>query len=246
MLRNIFNGLTDLIYPKTCLACKKKFTTGNNPGKALDNFICGPCRKNILVNLPPFCSSCGRQLDKKNYSKNTCGQCQRKIFHFDRAFSPCSYTGTIKELIHEFKYRNKDHLADGLGKLMTNFIKEYNLPISYIDFIIPVPLYETKLREREFNQAHLLAKIIADEFNKDILTDVILRSRNTGTQTELDHNQRFNNVKGCFTFTNKRDIRGKNILLIDDVLTSGATASEASRPLKESGANVIFAITLAN
>ncbi|MBI4982691.1 MAG: ComF family protein [Candidatus Omnitrophica bacterium] len=246
MLRNIITGLTDLIYPKTCLACKTKITTKETKAKAMSDFICSNCRNDIKVNLPPFCLSCGRQLDKRGFSKNTCSQCQRKIFHFDRALSPCTYTGTIKELIHEFKYKNKEYLAGELSKLMINFIKEYRLPIEYIDFIIPIPLHQTRLREREFNQADLLSKHIATEFNKDILPDAIYRARFTNTQTELDHDKRINNVKGCFSLTGKRNLKGRNIMLIDDVLTSGATSSEASRCLKEAGANVVFVLTLAN
>lgn len=77
-----------------------------------------------------------------------CPSCLKKKLHFDRAFSPCVYEGAIKELIHEFKYKNKDYLGSVLSKPMINFIEEYNLPMEYLDLIIPVPLHSTRLRER--------------------------------------------------------------------------------------------------
>jgi len=241
MLRRFINGLADIVYPKTCLACKNKIK-----GQAADNFVCLKCWADIKRNLPPFCSSCGRQLDKKNLYKNICPACLKTKLHFDRAFSPCVYTGVIKNLIHEFKYKNKDYLGALLSKLMIEFIKEYNLPMDYLDFIIPVPLHKSRLREREFNQAQILSEHIAAEFKKGLLTDVLLRQRKTQTQTQLESNERFLNVRGSFAVTKWEAIKGKNLLLIDDVLTTGATSSEAALSLKNAGANIVFVLTLAN
>lgn len=241
MLRRLINGLVDIVYPKTCLACKDKIKTSS-----LNGLICTQCWGSIKRNLPPFCHSCGRQLEKNNFCKNICPVCQKTKLHFDRAYSPCIYTGVIKELIHEFKYKNKDYLGPVLSKPMIEFIKEYNLPIDFLDFIIPVPLHKTKLREREFNQAEILSKHIAEEFKKDVLTDILVRHRNTKTQTELELKERFTNVKGSFAVTKDAGIKGKSLLLVDDVLTTGATSSEAALSLKNAGANIVFVLTLAN
>jgi ComF family protein len=175
-----------------------------------------------------------------------CPSCLKKKLHFDRAFSPCVYEGAIKELIHEFKYKNKDYLGSVLSKPMINFIEEYNLPMEYLDLIIPVPLHSTRLREREFNQAEVLSRYIALEYNKEISNDTLKRNRNTRTQTDLETNERFLNVRGSFSLTKDKNIRGKNILLIDDVLTTGATSSEAASVLKDAGAGIVFVLTLAN
>lgn len=166
--------------------------------------------------------------------------------HFDRAYSPCVYEGNIKELIHAFKYKGKDYLGEVLSTLMIEFIKEYDIPIQDLDFIIPVPLHKTRLREREFNQAEILSKQIAKEFKKDLLADALIRHRYTKTQTGLEIHERLNNVKGSFSVNKKYDFKNRNTLLIDDVLTSGATASEAAYALKDSGANIVFVLTLAN
>lgn len=241
MLRRFLNAVVDIVCPPTCLVCKsalKKIA-------CVDNLVCIECWGKIKRNPPPFCHRCGRHLEKP-VTKNICPACVRKQLHFDRAFSPCVYEGTIKELIHAFKYQGKDHLGPTLTKLMTEFIGEYNLPMDILDLIIPVPLHKTRLREREFNQAQILSNHIAYRFNKKVLHDNLRRLRPTKTQTELEIDQRLSNVKDSFVATRGQDLKGKNILLVDDVLTTGATCSEAAYALKDAGANIVFVLTLAN
>ena len=239
MLRRLLRGLRDIAYPNTCLACKVKLNEK-------EGLLCKRCRAQIKMNLPPFCVSCGRHLEKNGLNKNTCSQCVRKRPHFDRAFSPCVYDGITKKLIHEFKYNGKDNLAVPLSKIMINFIREYNLPLSYLDLIIPMPLHKTRLREREFNQAEVLGRHIVEEFKKDLTTGVLLRHRLTKTQTELKNSERALNVIGSFSVDKNADLKGRNLLLIDDVLTTGATSSEAALTLKNAGAQAVFVLTLAN
>lgn len=242
VLRRFINALVDIVYPATCIVCKNSLK--RKP--SIEKFLCVECWTKIKRNLPPFCYCCGRHLEFNNFTKNICVSCIKKQLHFDRAFSPCVYEGVIKELIHEFKYKSKDYLGLVLSRLMVEFIREYNLPMEVIDFIIPVPLHKTRLREREFNQAQVLSNYIAREFNKMVLNDNLRRFRHTKTQTELEDTERLLNVKGSFALAKKEDIKGKNILLVDDVLTTGATASEAAYVLKNAGANIVFVLTLAN
>lgn len=241
MFREAFSGLIDLIYPRICLVCKSKLQAAH-----IDNLVCKKCWCAIDMNAPPFCRSCGKQLEKKSFAGNICPKCVRKTLNFDRAFSPCRYDGVIKELIHSFKYAGKDYLGAPLSRLMVEFIREYNLPIEYMDYIIPLPLHSAKMREREFNQAEILSRHIAVEFNKDILKGNLIRRRFTRTQTELEPQERFLNVKGSFSLREPDKIKGKNLLLVDDVLTTGATASEAAGALKDNGANIVFVLTLAS
>ncbi len=242
MFASLLNGLVDIVYPKTCLACKTRLKGVSS----IDSLVCGQCWSKIKRNPPPFCHSCGRHLDGKNSVKNICLKCVRKKSHFDRAFSPCIYEGTLKELIQEFKYNGKDYLGRTLSRLMIDFIKEYALPMDCLDLVVPVPLHKTRLREREFNQARILSSCIAKEFNKKMLPDVLIRNRNTRTQTELGEDQRLSNVQDSFSVTKSGAIKGLNVLLVDDVLTTGATSSEAAQALKNSGANIVFVLTLAN
>lgn len=241
MFRGVFSGLIDIIYPRICLVCKTKLDAAH-----IDNLVCKKCWSAINKNAPPFCHSCGRHLEKKSFAKNICPKCLRQNLHFDRAFSPCVYEGVIKELIHSFKYKGKDYLGAPLSRLMIQFIKEYSLPIKYMDSIVALPLHTVKIREREFNQAEILSAHIAKEFNKDILRNNLVRHKFTRTQTELEAEERFSNVKGSFSLKDPEGIKGKNLLLVDDVLTTGATASEAAAILKGAGANIVFVLTLAN
>jgi len=242
MLREFLSSVVDIIYPKVCLVCKNSLKNTSS----IDNIICAQCWVKIKRNLPPFCHSCGRHLEKANFNKNICPSCLKKSLHFDRAFSPCVYEGVVKELIHKFKYNDKDYLGSTLSKLMIEFIKEYNLPIECLDSIVPIPLHQTKLREREFNQAQVLSNYIAAEFDKKVLDKTLIRHRLTKTQTELETKARFVNVQGSFAITKKEDLKDKNILLVDDVLTTGATSSEAAYVLKNAGANIVFVLTLAD
>jgi ComF family protein len=248
MFDNLIHGLIDLLYPKVCVACRKSLKNISS----VDNVVCCGCWEKIKRNLPPFCRSCGRHLENpslyagRGVVKHICPACIRSKLHFDRAFSACTYEGIIRNLIHEFKYGGKDYLGMALSKLMIEFIKEYNVPVGYVDYIVPVPLYKTRLREREFNQAQVLSRHIASEFNKATLDGCLIRHRSTRTQTELENSARMENVKGSFSLTNNEAIKGKSLLLIDDVLTTGATASEAAAVMKSAGANIVFVLTLAN
>jgi ComF family protein len=241
MQNALLKSLVDLVYPKVCLSCKDKINE-----KTKREFICSQCYNAIEKNVPPFCHSCGRHLEKTNISKSICPTCLKNRFHFDRAYSPCRYTGAVKELIREFKYNGKEYLGDFLSQFLIDFIKEYSLPIEYIDLIIPMPLHQARLREREFNQAEVLSKYIGTEFNAKVATDILLRRRHTASQTDLEHNERLLNVKGSFKVGKENYLKNKNCLLVDDVLTTGATSSEAAFCLKEAGANVVFVLTIAN
>lgn len=241
MLRRFARGLTEILFPNLCLNCRRRLNHA-----ASDAYICDSCRLRIKRNLPPFCASCGRHLEKISRSKNICVSCQKSALHFDRAFSPCLYEGVIKELIHQFKYKGKEHLSAPLSKIMIEFIKEYDLPMDYLDLIIPVPLHRARLREREFNQAEILAKHIAFEFKKELGSGALIRNRLTKSQTGLAPQLRLANVAKSFSAAEGCELRNKNVLLIDDVLTTGATSSEAAYAVKQAGANIVFVLTLAN
>jgi ComF family protein len=242
MLRKLLAGLADIIYPQVCLCCKSKL---QNSG-TVNDLVCLDCWNKIKKNTPPFCYSCGRHLERGSCLKNICRECLKDKLSFDRAFSPCVYDGVIKKLIHSFKYGGKTGLGQPLAGLLTDFIREYNLPMDFIDFIVPMPLHRTRLREREFNQAEVLSNCICAEFHKKILKDSLIRHRHTKTQTELKTAERRMNVAGSFLVADKEAIRGANLLLVDDVLTTAATASEAASALKNNGAGVVFVLTVAS
>jgi competence protein ComFC len=241
MLRRLFQGLINALYPKTCPSCKAKLNAQEQ-----DSYICSDCRARIKKNTPPFCQRCGRHIEASGLSNSICSGCLKNKLNFDRAFSPCLYEGVIKELIHQFKYKAKTDLAKPLSEIMINFIKDYGLSIEQLDFIIPMPLHKTRLREREFNQAEELSKQISLAFNIEFSNNILMRNRHTLTQTNLPIEARFKNVENSFFVRKDAHIENRNFLLVDDVLTTGSTSSEAAKALKNAGANTVFVLTLAN
>ena len=241
ILQNFVQSFVDLIYPAYCQVCRNPL-----PRIAMDSMVCLSCWEKISLNRPPFCHGCGRQMGRRDRNKNMCQRCVQQPRVFDRAYSACVYDGTIKILIHEFKYNDKQYLGKPLARLLTDFIKGYDLPLWLIDYLVPVPLHSAKLREREFNQALILCKEVAAAVGKPVLDNNLFRYRATATQATLEPHQRFLNVHGCFAVTEKESVAGRNLLLIDDVLTTGATASQAAAALKDAGANIVFVLTLAS
>ncbi len=238
---NFISGLKDIIYPKNCLIC------GKNPEKdSVDELVCLKCWAAIKKNIPPFCAVCGRSLDNKSLTENVCCACLKRPLHFDRAFAPCVYEGPIINLIREFKYNFKDYLAPALGRLILDFIEDYSIPVRTVDLVVPIPLHPARLREREFNQAFLLGEIIASAYNIMVSTDNLIRKKYTKNQAELESQARLVNVLGSFSVKTPELFQDKNILLVDDVLTTGATCSEAAKALKNAGAQRVFVLTLAN
>ncbi len=241
MLRGVLRGIKDLIYPDYCLSCGNKIIS--RAGQAP---LCPACRCRIEENTPPLCVSCGRQLTGQAPGKNLCRSCLKRNFSFDRAFSPCKYEGVVKKLIHEFKYSGKDYLGKFLGKILRDFTCAHPLPVGYIDLVIPVPLHKDRLREREFNQAHILSESVAGVFGRKTSSGILMRKKPTRTQTELGFAQRQKNIKGSFAADGSGILKGSDVLLVDDVLTTGATASEAAKTLKEAGAKKVYVLTLSS
>lgn len=233
MAGGILNNLINIIYPAQCLVCK-------NPS-APQVIVCQDCLKQIEKNLPPFCPRCGR-----NFKNNKCLHCGSLNFYFNRAWSACSYTRTSRELIHLFKYQGKVKLKKILTEILVNFIRNFHLPINKIEVITPIPLYRARLREREFNQAELLSASVAEEFKIRHSSQNLIRRLNNTAQAKLNADLRFKNIQGAFAIKNKDEFHQKNVLLIDDVLTTGATCSEAAGTLKEAGAKDVFVLTFAS
>lgn len=241
-LKKILKSLGDFFLPQLCPCCKKQL----QPDYAVDGQICLDCWQGIKKNLPPFCYFCGRRLGKDSLAKNVCPACCRKNLNYDRAYAVAAYEGVMKELICEFKYKRKKRLANILARLMLEFIEEYKIPIWFIDYIIAIPLHPARLREREFNQSALLARIISEKLQKNLLINVLMRKRYNKSQAGLEDARRQENVKDVFLVKDNSLLKDKNILLIDDVITTGATSSEAARVLKEAGCRSVFVMALAN
>jgi len=196
------------------------------------------------MNYPPFCVRCSRHLHQHN-PQSLCHKCKISKPDFDFVWAACLYNQTLKKLIHQFKYQHKTYLRNVFADTMLSFLKAYQLDIQQFHIIVPIPLSGERFRERGFNQTQLLAERIAQSYHIPLSVHNFVKRRATQSQSLLDQKNRWTNVRGAFTIKNSQMFDQKNILIIDDLLTTGATSSEAARTLKKIGAGRVGVFTLA-
>lgn len=240
--RYISNGVKsfiNLFYPLSCYICRVRLSP------LRDIPLCDQCLQGIQFNPSPFCRRCGTHLpafsQKEAYY---CKKCRTTPYYFKRAFSVCVYDGIVKQCIHLFKYKRKLALARFLCRLLIDFTQSF-IVIEKIDLIIPVPLHPRKLRQRQFNQAGILAKALSRAFNKRLKHNALVKIKDNPAQVNLPQAKRIKNARGCFRVKSLPAVKGKNILLIDDVLTTAATVNECAKVLRQAGAKKIEVLTLA-
>ena len=234
---NLYKYALHLLYPLKCQICKAKLEVENT------RHICIHCRRKIKINLPPFCLKCGKSRTQ-GLSDTTCRECKENRYLFDRAWAVSIYEGVIKECLLLFKYRKKRRLLKLFSELACNFMERF-IDYQPIDLISAVPLSKNKMRQREFNQSGLLAREIGGEFKKTVLNDNLIKIKDTPSQVTLSGAKRRLNLTGAFKAKEPRLFKDKNILLIDDVFTTGSTLNECSEVLKKAGAKKVYALALA-
>jgi ComF family protein len=221
MLKDLIKGAMDIIFPRNCLLCRCYHPmTGRNP-------LCPNCFKKIPWN-------------KKPLGINTA-----TAIHYDEAWSLLYYSASTPTLLKQFKFHNKTSLRHTSAHIFNAFIKHNAPNIPPHAVITPMPLHPARLRERGYNQSALIAQGIADILKLPLYENIIARHRPTAHQSQLHAKDRWTNVDGAFRIMPLADIVGKDIILVDDILTTGATASEAAKTLKEAGASRVIVITLA-
>jgi ComF family protein len=236
-VRQFFDALLDVILPPTCHVCHSFIP---NAGKL---HLCTTCKESFPLVSSPFCSLCGIPFAGSG-NDHYCSACCQHPPHFDRACSPFLYEGPIRDLIHSFKYNRNTHLRYPLALLTLEGIDTV-LSDCDLDLIVPVPLHRSRLRQRGFNQAVLLGRTLARYLDLEMVTDSLVRTRATEPQIELTAAERRINVKDAFTVRKPEFIAGKQVLLLDDVMTTGSTMNECARELKKAGATAVIAVTAA-
>ncbi len=191
---------------------------------------------------PLTCPICGVRLDEE---KGLCKDCIAKIPKNLYGIAACRFEGVIKEAVHLFKYKGMVSLLNTFSAIILEFI-ERNIDMKKIDAIVPIPLHPVKLRERGFNQAYLLSLSIAKRYNIPISTGNLIKTKATRPQSTLGRNQRLKNLKGAFSVKRSERLKGKSVLLVDDVYTTGTTIDNAAEALKKAGIKNIKAMILAN
>ncbi|OGE21686.1 MAG: hypothetical protein A2V51_05620 [Candidatus Dadabacteria bacterium RBG_19FT_COMBO_40_33] len=174
--------------------------------------------------------------------EHLCGRCVQDEYYFERARSIAFYDGILKEILHKFKYQRKLNLG---GVLSNIIIDNFPNDLGMQDLVIPVPLYIDKLRKREYNQSLVLAEKVAKYLRVSFDPYVLRRIRDTKPQFEIKSDiEKRRNVKGAFILREIENIKGKSILLVDDVFTSGSTINECTRVLLEADASRVQVVTL--
>lgn len=241
MLGNYVEAFLNLLYPSHCLGCQGSLHREEG------RYICKGCRQGIHYITEPRCPRCGVGIGAyAQVSREGCIECRHIPGpRFDRAFSATYYEGVIRELIHQFKYSKHEFLVTPLAETLLESLGKGNTLPRKIDKIVAVPLHWKKRVERGFNQAESLALRVGRHLGVEVSRGGLQRVRDTLSQSSLPYSLRKKNVRDAFKVKIPGEFRGKDILLVDDVLTTGLTASECARTLKAAGARSVYVLTLA-
>lgn len=225
-----------LLYPPHCAACQDATIGGQH--------LCDRCTATVTPIAAPFCGQCSQEFHGAITGEFRCSNCADRKFHFTCAVTRYRSRGVIRDFIHRFKYDKQYHLRHQLADWMEEGLSDDRIQREPIDAFVPVPLHPARRREREFNQAEVLARLLSKRAGIPLLS-AIERVRYTTTQTRLDRDTRMENLRGAFRVRHTPLVTGRRLILIDDVFTTGSTVEECSRVLRDSGAASVRVLTVA-
>ena len=224
---HIQEKIVDFFFPRRCIGCGK-----------LGDLLCASCSLKLPKLLPPFCQKCG----KHESSGVLCPVCWGRHTEIDGIRSVFRFDGTVRQAVHDLKYRSIKSMADCLAAAMADYLKENRMPGKVL---VPVPLHPKRLRERGYNQSALLARKLGKLTLMEVTDASLYRTKDSLPQartTSVDGRRK--NVEKAFSCRNT-DLSEKSIILIDDVCTSGATLEACAVALKVAGADSVWGFTLA-
>ena len=227
-------SVVNLLYPPTCLLCRAPLPSGA---------VCEECAAAMPERPRPVCACCGVGLPGAFDAVAVCAYCRRRPPRFERARAPWPYAGAVQDAIRRFKYQRRWRIGRWLADDMS-LTARASLPLAEVSAVLPVPLHWLKRRLKGWNPAEELAAAVARSLDKPCRPSALRRTRWTATQTRLGWRARSRNVRAAFA-ARPRLVRDQTILLIDDVLTSGATADACALALRQAGARRVFVLTAA-
>ncbi|GAB6138158.1 ComF family protein [Halanaerobaculum tunisiense] len=235
ILARLLAGLAGLLYPEfpKCPSCGQGFQP-----EEID--LCTSCISQIEFIKEEFCPQCGKLTRPE---EELCLDCQEQKRLFSKARAVGVYDAGLEEYIKEFKYDKCRELARPLGGLLAIYTRRFYQP-SEVDLITYIPVHQERLKERGFNQAYLLARELGQNLDLAV-NSLLVRQQDTVKQSKLSRQERLQNVKGKFSIAQPYLVTDKQILLVDDILTTGATVNEASRILLKAEADKVQVMTLA-
>jgi len=223
----LLDGLTDLLFPPHCAVCNRSIDIR-------EGRFCAECRAALPFVSANRCPRCGHELGEYAAVHTRCHSCTDKILHFRSATAPFRYEEPVRGLILQMKLARRPDLAAPLADALADHLEKEGT-MGETDVIVPVPLHWRRHLHRGYNQALLIARTISRRFDVKLDSRSLRRLQPTGTQTSLTMQARLDNLKGAFGLRRSGAFRGLRVLLIDDVLTTGATCAECSRVLMRAG-----------
>jgi competence protein ComFC len=240
--RNRFEGWSNaglsFFYPEVCQLC------GRGRAGPAAGYVDEECRRQVRFIEPPFCRLCGLPFEGAVTQEFRCGNCRDLDLHFDWARSAVLARGPVLEAIHRYKYGRQLWFEKFLASLLVDAAAPSLSPAQW-DCLVPVPLHPLKEREREFNQAERLGRRLSEATGIPLTARLLRRVRPTRTQTLLSRSERAENMRRAFALRREGSLEGRRCLLVDDVLTTGATTSACARVLREAGAPAVAVWTVA-
>ena len=229
----------NLLYPPVCQLCRNQRATAG------DGFVCSQCRSHVRFIREPFCQRCGRPFEGDLTTTFQCANCLELDLHFSSARSAVVAKSVVLEAIHRFKYSRALWFENFLAGLLVREAATVLRSGEAWDGIVPVPLHPLKLREREFNQAALLAGQLARATHLPLNEKCLRRVLPTATQTLLTRDKRAANMKNAFAVRRGARLDGQRLVLVDDVFTTGATTNACAKALRAAGAAEVAVWTVA-
>ena len=237
-VREFLDAGLSFIYPEICQLC------GEARASSQECYICEGCRGAIRFVERPFCERCGLPFQGAFTDSFECANCKTEDWAFLSARAAVIARDPMLEVIHRYKYQHALWFEPFLGQLLTERAVPEILASKW-DFIVPVPLHPTKLREREFNQAERLARRLSLATRVPVNTRLVRRTLPTRTQTLLSREERMANVRKAFAPRRHAKLDGQQVILVDDVFTTGATTGACAKVLRSLGAGEICVWTVA-
>jgi len=240
-MRSIVDGILNLLYPEDCLACSTPVHRSQDCG------VCEDCWGKVLrLQIPePWCPSCGMPyLQADVEAIHLCGVCSVELPPFCAARAFGFYTAELARLILAFKFNGRQNLASLFAPLLGSTLL-CSWGCGEVDLVIPIPLHQRRMRERGYNQAALLSRALTKLLGLPHSESALTRVRPTPPQVGLSNAERAGNMRQAFRCPRPAQVRGLHILLVDDVMTTGATVRSASEALVQAGARKVSVLTLA-
>jgi len=236
-LTGLKSALVDLLAPRRCAGCEERWLPGH------EGYWCDACLKELPRIRSPMCPRCG--LPHSSFDRIgdfLCARCLQEGYHFDGARSATFHKGLVREHILGLKFGGEIHRAPPLAQLLATTLEEHPLPRA--DLLAPVPLHVRRLRQRGFNQTAVLAGFLGPVLGIPVKYTALSRKRWLRPQTRLSRAERLVNVRDNFFVEDPSVARGKRVLLLDDVFTTGTTLDECAKVLRQAGASKVYALTV--